>query len=76
MSAQKNSERCASLGHPGVTFNPLYGPDGTTWCLCGEASYPGRPDTVDQHLACCCGPLDRYKPAGCTNPPENQEEGD
>lgn len=64
---------CAELGHPGVTFNDWLD---RTWCLCGEASYPGRPDTVDQHLACCGGPLDRYKPAGCTNPPENQEEGD
>ena len=52
---------CSELGHPGVTFNPLYGPDGTTWRLCGEASYPGRPDTVDQHLACCGGTLDRFK---------------
>lgn len=52
---------CTELGHPGVTFNPLYRPDGTTWCLCGATSYPGRPATVDEHLACCGGPLDRFK---------------
>lgn len=52
---------CAEFGHPGVTFNPSQGVHGTTWCLCGENSYPGRPDTVDQHLACCGGPLDRFK---------------
>lgn len=47
-------EKCADHGHPGVTFNPWLL---TTWCLCGHTTYPGRPATVDDHLACCGGPL-------------------
>lgn len=47
-------EKCAGLGHPGVTFNPWAL---TTWCLCGQHTYPGRPTTADDHLACCGGPL-------------------
>lgn len=53
-----------------MTFNKWLD---ATWCLCGAVIHKGRPDTVDQHLACCGGPLDRFKRA---NPPENQEEGD
>ena len=49
---------CGSLGHPGVTYHP--GLD-NTWCLCGKRIYPGRPYTVDQHIACCGGPLDKFK---------------
>ena len=49
---------CASLGHPGVTYNP--GMDHTR-CLCGARVYDGRPTSVDEHLACCGGPLDRSK---------------
>ena len=49
---------CASLNHPGVTHNPLLD---RTWCQCGDRQCDGRPDTVDQHLACCGGPLDRHK---------------
>lgn len=47
---------CADMNHPGVTHNPLYN---RTWCLCGAVIYKGRPDTVDEHLACCGGPLSR-----------------
>jgi hypothetical protein len=47
-------ERCAAAGHPGVTYNPLCG---RTWCLCGERIYTETPLTVDEHLACCNGPL-------------------
>lgn len=47
-------EKCADLGHPGVTYNPLCG---RTWCLCGEVTYEEPPLTVEQHLACCNGPL-------------------
>ncbi|HVX57389.1 MAG TPA: hypothetical protein VHA37_06680 [Candidatus Saccharimonadales bacterium] len=54
----ENPARCADLGHPGVTYNP--GED-KTWCLCGQVTYPGKPAMVDQHLACCGGPLDRFK---------------
>lgn len=71
--APETPARCAAAGHPGVTFNPL---DNETYCLCGRRFYPGRPTTVDQHIACCGGPLDRFKRADCTNPPENQEDGD
>lgn len=49
---------CADAGHPGVTFNEWLD---RTWCLCGATSYPGRPASVDEHLACCGGPLDRFK---------------
>jgi hypothetical protein len=55
MSAdQTNPAKCPTLNHPGVTYNPLCD---RTWCLCGKHTYPGRPATVDQHLACCGGPL-------------------
>lgn len=47
-------DRCAEHNHPGVTFNPLMN---RTWCLCGERRYEGRPTSVDEHLACCHGPL-------------------
>ena len=47
-------ERCADLGHPGVTYNPWRD---RTWCLCGLCTYEGRPPSVDGHLACCGGPL-------------------
>lgn len=47
-------EKCADMGHPGVTWNPLYD---KTWCLCGEHTYDGKEPTVDEHLACCRGPL-------------------
>lgn len=56
--ASENPERCAAAGHPGMTFNPFLD---ATWCLCGAVIRKGRPDTVDQHLACCGGPLDRFK---------------
>lgn len=46
---------CASLGHPGVTYNPWLN---VTFCLCGKRFYDGRPATVDQHVACCGGPLE------------------
>lgn len=49
---------CADMGHPGVTYNPN---EDKTWCLCGIRVYPGRTASVDQHLACCGGPLDRFK---------------
>ena len=49
-------ELCADMGHPGVTWNEWLN---TTWCLCGNVTYPGREPTVDQHLACCGGPLSR-----------------
>ena len=45
---------CAGHDHPGVTYNA--GLD-RTWCLCGQRTRPGRPTTVDDHLACCSGPL-------------------
>ena len=45
---------CPGLGHPGVTHNPWLD---RTWCLCGAQIYPGRPASVDEHLACCTGPL-------------------
>lgn len=47
-------ELCAQHGHPGVTWNPW---EDRTWCLCGKHTYKGRAATVDQHLACCDGPL-------------------
>ncbi|AEJ92980.1 hypothetical protein SEA_NERUJAY_87 [Mycobacterium phage Nerujay] len=47
-------ERCPGMGHPGVTYNPLYD---RTWCLCGARTYDGQPATVSEHLACCGGPL-------------------
>lgn len=47
-------EKCADMRHPGVTFHPGYN---RTWCLCGAVIYKGKPDTVDEHLACCHGPL-------------------
>lgn len=50
----KRSDRCAFLGHPGVTFNPWVD---RTWCRCGVMVYPGRTVTVDEHVACCGGPL-------------------
>ena len=46
--------KCADMGHPGVTWNPLHN---RTWCLCGAHTYDGQPASVDQHLACCHGPL-------------------
>lgn len=52
---------CTELGHPGVTFNSWLD---RTWRLCGATSYPGRPATVDEHLACCGGQLDRFKEGG------------
>lgn len=52
---------CAEMGHPGVTYNPMQGPNGKTWCLCGQVTYPGRTADVDRHLACCGGPLDKFK---------------
>lgn len=58
-----NAASCAAACHPGVTFNPLQGEHGTTWCPCGQVTYPGQPSTVDLHLACCGGPLDRFKEA-------------
>lgn len=54
MRYRTRPDRCAGMGHPGVTYNPLYD---RTWCLCGEKIYDGQPATVDQHLACCNGPL-------------------
>lgn len=32
---------CPAAGHPGVTYNPNFGPEGQTWCLCGKVTYPG-----------------------------------
>ena len=49
---------CAGLGHPGVTYNNWLD---RTWCLCGQVSYPGQSSTVAAHLACCGGPLDKFK---------------
>ena len=49
---------CAELGHRSVTFNEWLD---RTWCLCGEMSYPGKPETAAAHLVCCGGPLDRFK---------------
>lgn len=71
--ASETPVRCAAAGHPGVTYDPK---NRITWCLCGERTYLGRSKAVDQHIACCGGQLDRFKRADCTNPPENQEEGD
>ncbi|MFV8169854.1 hypothetical protein [Mycolicibacterium peregrinum] len=50
------SELCAAMDHPGVTYNSW---ENRTWCICGLVTYTGRPSTVDQHLACCGGPLSR-----------------
>lgn len=50
------SELCADVGHPGVTYNEW---ENRTWCICGLVIYRGRPSTVDEHLACCGGPLSR-----------------
>ncbi|WP_159067398.1 hypothetical protein [Gordonia iterans] len=50
---------CPSLDHPGVTYNAR---EDRTWCLCGHRTYPGRATTVDQHLACCGGPLTQEIP--------------
>ena len=48
---------CASRGHPGCTFNPWYG---TTWCRCGEVTYPG--DAVNFDLTRNLGPLSSWRP--------------
>lgn len=47
--ASENPGRCAAAGHPGVTHNKWLD---ATWCLCGAVIRKGRPNTVDQHLAC------------------------
>ena len=47
------SVRCASLGHPGATYNPWLD---RTWCLCGEVVRSGD---HFEHVACCAGPLSR-----------------
>ena len=56
--ASETPVRCAAAGHPGVTYDPK---NRITWCLCGERTYLGRSKAVDQHIACCGGPLDRFK---------------
>jgi hypothetical protein len=56
---ERQAERarvCAELGHPGATFNPWFGPDGQTWCACGQVTTAGN---TAGHITCCGGPLDR-----------------
>lgn len=50
-TAAKRPDLCASMGHPGVTFNPWRR---KTWCLCGSKTYRANKAT---HVACCEGPL-------------------
>ncbi len=59
--ASENPECCAAAGHPGVTHSPFLG---GTFCLCGAVIHKGRPTTVDQHITCCGGQLDRFKEGG------------
>lgn len=59
--ASETPVRCAAAGHPGVTFNKWLD---ATWCLCGAVIHKGRPTTVDQHITCCGGQLDRFKEGG------------
>lgn len=54
MRYRTRPDLCAGLGHPGVTYNPL---TDQTFCLCGEVIVDGRAASVDEHLACCHGPL-------------------
>lgn len=55
--ASETPAKCAVAGHPGVTYNPM---TDETFCLCGERISSGLADSVDEHLACCGGPLDRF----------------
>ena len=45
-------ERCAELGHPGVTYNSWHD---VTACLCGARWQEGN--QAVPHIACCGGPL-------------------
>lgn len=41
---------CAEHGHPGVTYNPWFGPEGRTWCLCGEVVTEGGAESVNERI--------------------------
>ena len=58
MTIVERDERCAELGHPGVTYNNFPSVD-RTWCVCGKVTYPGN--QAQHGVACCGGPLDRTK---------------
>lgn len=58
MTTVERDDLCAALGHPGVTYNPNPRTD-RTWCACGARTYAG--DAAQHGIACCGGPLDRWK---------------
>lgn len=57
MNRRKRPDMCASLGHPGCTYNTQLD---TTWCLCGARTHPGN--TAVPHVSCCGGPLEETIP--------------
>ncbi len=56
MTLEERDAACTEMGHPGVTYSPSVD---RTWCICGESTYLG--DVAQHGLACCGGPLDRYR---------------
>lgn len=54
MRYRTRPDLCVGAGHPGVTYNPWLD---ETFCLCGGVRRSGRAPSVDEHLACCNGPL-------------------
>jgi hypothetical protein len=56
MSIEERNAKCAEMDHPGVTYSPWVN---LTFCVCGLVSVTG--DSHSHGIACCGGPLDRWK---------------